>query len=89
MNQSKSSVVHFRGKRVKRDTYQFKIGQNTIEYTDCYKYLGVYFNEHMEYDFTAAQFAESGQRALGSVFTNINIIQTCVIKPLKRCTVST
>ncbi len=31
------------------------------------RYLVVYFNEYMEYDFTAAQFAESGQRALGSV----------------------
>ncbi len=40
LNQNKSSVVHFRGKRVKRDTYQLKIGQNTIEYTGCYKYLG-------------------------------------------------
>ncbi len=70
-------------------TYQFKIDQNTIDYADYYKYLGVYFNAHMEYDLTAAQFAESGQQALSSVMHNIKITHTCVIRHLKHCTLST
>jgi len=42
---SKFKVVHFRNSHKSRSKYIFKIGDDVLEYTNSYKYLGVVFNE--------------------------------------------
>ncbi len=44
----------------------FTLGNGLLTYSNCYRYLGVYMDEHMDFE-----FAEIAGRALGSV--NINI----------------
>ncbi|VDI32657.1 Hypothetical predicted protein, partial [Mytilus galloprovincialis] len=45
INTEKSKVVHFRQSRIKRSEYKFKIGGNSLQTVDKYKYLGVMFHE--------------------------------------------
>lgn len=67
VNFKKSNVIHFRNKRTSRTEIQFKLGNNDVSYTASYKYLGIYMNEFLDYNYTAEQFASSAERALGSI----------------------
>lgn len=66
INTEKSKVVHFRQSRIKRSEYKFKIGGNSLQTVDKYKYLGVMFHEFKDYKVNAERFSEAGGRALGS-----------------------
>ena len=43
INTDKSKVVHFRQGGRKRNEFVFKVGDNVLEVTEKYKYLGVFF----------------------------------------------
>ena len=45
INTDKSKVMHFRKGRLHRAEVEFKIGNNVLELTEKYKYLGVIFTE--------------------------------------------
>ena len=45
INTDKTKVMHFRKGRRKQSVYQFKIGNNSLEFTNSYKYLGVIFTD--------------------------------------------
>ncbi len=62
-----SKIIHFRKKRKSRSEYTFRLGNCHLNYTNFYKYLGVYFNEHLDCEYTLAQFAASAERGLGSI----------------------
>ena len=67
VNHSKSNIVHFRNKRVKRSDRIFSLQNTTIEYSSSYKYLGILFDEHLTFDNTAQALSDSGGRALGAI----------------------
>ena len=46
INQRKTKVMHLRNKRKDCSDFQFKLGDDIIDYTSMYKYLGVHINEH-------------------------------------------
>ena len=46
-------------------TYLY-VGDKIVEYTECYKYLGVYFNEHLEFE-EHCKISELGTRALETI----------------------
>ena len=69
VNIDKTKVVHFRNKRVKRTDYDFKMGQESVDIVDRYKYLGVYLNEHLDYNVIANTLAGAAGRALGGVIS--------------------
>ena len=64
INTEQSKVIHFRTGRRKRTEYQFKIGNNTLDITDIYKYLGVIFTEKNDFTLNAENLARGGGRAL-------------------------
>ena len=45
INREKTKAMHFRRGRRERSEFQFRIGDNILEYTDHYKYLGVIFTK--------------------------------------------
>ena len=49
INTDKSKVVHFRRGRRQRTEFVFKVGDNVLELTEKYKYLGVIFSEKGDY----------------------------------------
>jgi len=47
INASKTQIVHFRNPSVQRSNFIFTCSNSNIEYVESYKYLGLWFDEHM------------------------------------------
>ncbi len=60
-------MVHFREKRKLKSEDTFRLGNDNLDSTDSCKYLGVYFNEYLDYEYTLAQFAAGAEKGLGSI----------------------
>ena len=75
VNINKTNVIHFRPKSQTQSNFEFKYGQHHIEYTNKYKYLGIILNEHLEYSIIAETLANSGKRALGSIYSKFRRIK--------------
>lgn len=71
VNGTKSQIVHFRKKGIKRSTTEFKLGSEKLLYTNSYKYLGVIFDEHLTFENASSVFADSAGRALGSISSKV------------------
>ena len=71
INTDKSKVVHFRRGRRQRTEFVFKVGDNILEVTEKYKYLGVIFSEKGDFSLNATNLAKGGGRALGSIITKL------------------
>ncbi len=52
---------------MRRSDTVFTPENELLEYSNCYRYLGVYMDEHMDFEYSSEKFAESAGRALGSV----------------------
>ncbi len=69
INRDKTKIVHFRKISVSRTKHEFNLGENNIEIVDKYKYLGIYFDECLDFKCTASMFAGAGGRPLGSIIS--------------------
>ncbi len=69
INGDKAKVVHFRHKSKILSKFQFKCGNTNIDYSKNCKYLGLWFDEYLDYSFTVDQLAKSASRALGSLIS--------------------
>ena len=49
LNTTKSYVIHFRKLRKPTTIFEFKINNNRLDLVNSCKYLGVIFNEHLNY----------------------------------------
>ena len=74
INVSKSNIVHFRLESVPRSNFVFKCGEHVLEYSDCYKYLGLLLNENLDFNVTAKMVAQSASRALGLLIAKVKLI---------------
>ena len=91
LNSIKSQVVHFRKRRRPRTSCKFHIGENEIHIVQCYKYLGVIFDEYLNFKQCVGTLVDADGRALGGLiyklkqhkYTNIGIFkklyETCVV----------
>jgi hypothetical protein len=91
VNQSKSNIVQFRKVNQTRSNHVFKLGALELGYVKEYKYLGVFFNEFVNFNDNADVIAESSGRALGSVISKLKrnnfmaystyskLFETCVV----------
>ena len=75
VNSRKSQIVHFRKKRVQRSNTKFYIGTEALVYTDSYRYLGIIFDEHLDFEEASQVLANAGGRALGSVNSKMKKIK--------------
>ncbi len=70
INTNKSKCVHFRKGRFKtKSDFQFRIGNNVLEIVEQYKYLGVIFNDKLNYSSHCEAIAKGAGRALGSIIS--------------------
>ena len=67
INIEKTKIMHFRKLNVPCSENIFKLGKETVQYIDKYKYLGVYFSETRKFDYAITSLAESAGRALGAI----------------------
>ena len=86
INTEKSKSVHFRKGRRNRSDFVFKIGQNTIEMVEQYKYLGVIFQEKSDFSFTADALAKGAGRALGGLISRIHSLKEFGFKTFENFT---
>jgi len=67
VNQDKSQIVHFRGKKHRKTNYNFQYDSKQLKIVKKYKYLGVYMDENLTYNDCINSLSESAGRALGSI----------------------
>ncbi len=67
INKTKTNVVHFRNKHQLRTQYVFKIGNNSLNVVDRYKYLRIILNEFVEFEVIVSTFADAASGGLGAV----------------------
>ena len=70
----KTKVIHYRNNAVQRSNYVFKCGNNNIEYSQFYKYLGLVLDEFLDYSVTAKYIAQSATRALGLLISKFKVL---------------
>ena len=69
VNESKTKIVHFRAHSRTRSVFQFKFGNANLEYEENYRYLGFWFNEHLDDAKSIREIAKSAGRALSAIYT--------------------
>ena len=77
VNTDKTQVVHFRSRRSRLTQFEFMFNGISLEKVSVYKYLGVYFDEHLSFKNTTSALAESASRALGSVRYKLRFLKEC------------
>ena len=68
VNPAKTKIVHFRSQSFVRSDAKLTCSGSGIEFCDSYKYLGVWFDEHLTMTKAATELAKSASRALGVLF---------------------
>ena len=71
INTGKTKVMHFRKKTRDITKFMFHVNDSPLEIVSDYKYLGVLFNEHLDFSKTAELLANAGGRALGAVINKV------------------
>ena len=71
INTDKSKCMHFRSARHRKTEYQFKLGHSELGIAECYKYLGVYFHEHLDFSTHCNAISKGAGRALGGLTSKI------------------
>lgn len=74
LNQGKTKVVHFRKKSAKCTEFDFHCGNTSIDKVKNYKYLGLWFNEHLDMTYAAREIAKYATRALGSIIVKFKVL---------------
>ena len=69
INSDKTKIVHFRPLNVQTCNKQFSCGNLDIEVTDKYKYLGLWFQEHLDMKYATTELSKSASRALSVLYT--------------------
>ena len=67
INTDKTQIVHFRNSRSARTNYAFNFDGNPLSIVSHYKYLGVIFDEHLNFDSNASTLSSAALRALGGI----------------------
>ena len=83
LNCEKTKIVHFRSNRKRKTNFKFTCGDSPIAMCEKYKYLGLWFTEHLDMMYMAKQVAATGHRALGYLIANAKTLElsfTCFSK---------
>ena len=67
INVDKTKVIHFRKASDPCSTFNFHLGDNTIDIVNSYRYLGLELNETLDYTYSAQILSDAGSRALGAL----------------------
>ena len=74
LNLDKTKIVHLRNPATPKSNVGFVFGNETIEITNQYTYLGILLSEHLDYNLMAKQVAISASRALGLVISKYRLL---------------
>ena len=57
-----------------QSSFNFTCGEEKIEVTHAYKYLGIWLEEHLDMKYTAKAIAKSASRALGVIISKFKAV---------------
>ena len=77
INTDKTQIVHFRPSRSSRTNYSFSLGDHALSIVSHYKYLGVIFDEHLNFDLNSATLSSAALRALGGIKNKLRNLKEC------------
>ena len=72
INTTKSKCMHLRKGRTPQTVFDFKVGDNSLELVEQYKYLGVVLQEKGNFRCNAETLSKGASRALGSLINKIH-----------------
>ena len=88
INMSKTKIMQFRKKGTERSIAKFVLGDKLITKCATYKYLGVVFDEFLEFNKNAEVLAGSGQRALGALIGKYKMYPEMGFETYTKCFLS-
>ena len=80
INTGKTQIVHFRDPRSSQTNYPFKFGDYSLSIVNHYKYLGIIFDEHLNFDLNASVLSNAALRALGGIKNKLRNLKECGYK---------
>ncbi len=80
INPAKSKAIHVRNPQKPRCQEILTCGEDVIEFVDVYKYLGVYFHEHLSFKPTVEALTASASRSFGRVVNMFKKLQNMGIR---------
>ena len=75
INSTRTKVVHYRPKRVKRTSFTFRCGDQSINVCTKYKDLGLWLTEDWDFSYLAREAAAAVQRSLGLLIAKARCIR--------------
>ena len=85
VNLDKTKIVSFRKRDQIRMNRVFKYGDNCVDYVSCYKYLGIYFDEHLSFEDHADKISSAGSRALGAIICKLKTGECVSYESYSKC----
>ena len=77
VNEDKTQIVHFRPAGSAATDFRFIYGSHKLAIVNEYKYLGVFFDEHLSFSSNADALAASAGRALGLLRYKLKFLKEC------------
>ena len=74
INSTKTKGVHYRPKKVKRTSFSFRCGDQSINVCTKYKYLGLWFTDGLNFSYMARTVAAAVQRSFGLLIAKARCI---------------
>ena len=75
VNLGKTKIVHYRPTRKHQTKFSFKWGDQDIEIVKGYKYLGVFLDEHLNFETHCRNISSSAGRALGKILSKFSVFR--------------
>lgn len=69
INVEKTKILHLRNKNTPISNYEFKCGDELIDFNNSYRYLGLHFNEFVDFEYMVRGVSNSASRALSALYT--------------------
>ena len=68
INNDKTKIMIFANRKVKKENYNFKLGEDNLEIVDSFKYLGIHFSYNGKFTVAIDSLGSMAERAMYSLF---------------------
>ena len=84
VNVQKSNIIHFRKKRQKQTTFNFKLGSFPLSKISEYKYLGFFLQEHLDFNVGVRYLTDAASRATGALISKFKTLKNVGFDTFKK-----
>ena len=75
INSEKTKVLVFSNRKIKKENYNFKLGEDTLEIVDTFKYLGIQFSYNGKFTYAIKDLCSMAERAMYSLYKKARSLQ--------------